>query len=338
MENIVDMLVNKSIEAFLLAIEIYNKPTIKYRTEGFSFFICNAWELLLKAYLVKNEGENSIYFKDNPDRTISLENCVEKIFTNNKDPLRINLEKIIDLRNTSTHFVTTDYEMIYAPLFQSCILNYSNILLDFFNIDITDIIPDNFLTLSINLRPFDRNVVQSKYSSREIVSKLLKLDDEISELKRISSNSKFAITIIHEHYITKKQDKADSIFSISSEANQKVAIVNKLQDPNNTHCFKTKGCINEINKRIKKDNLNFISLSPDPNKRNVFNSYHFGLFTDYYSIKENEVFCYKYRLGEQNSEKYYPSYSMAAIDFIYSEIKKDPENIIANLKKHIKKE
>lgn len=32
-------LTNKSIEAFLLAIEIFNKPTIQYRVEGFGFFI-----------------------------------------------------------------------------------------------------------------------------------------------------------------------------------------------------------------------------------------------------------------------------------------------------------
>ncbi len=34
-------LVEKSKEAFVMAIEIYNKPTIVYRVEGFSFFICN---------------------------------------------------------------------------------------------------------------------------------------------------------------------------------------------------------------------------------------------------------------------------------------------------------
>ncbi len=50
-------LTNKSIEAFLLAIEIFNKPTIQYRVEGFGFFICNAWELMLKAYLIKIKGE-----------------------------------------------------------------------------------------------------------------------------------------------------------------------------------------------------------------------------------------------------------------------------------------
>ena len=36
-------LIDKSKEAFVMAIEIYNKPSIRYRLEGFSFFICNAW-------------------------------------------------------------------------------------------------------------------------------------------------------------------------------------------------------------------------------------------------------------------------------------------------------
>ena len=46
------LLVDKSIEAFIMGLEIYNKPTIRYRVEGFSFFICNAWELMLKYTLL----------------------------------------------------------------------------------------------------------------------------------------------------------------------------------------------------------------------------------------------------------------------------------------------
>ena len=88
---IADKLLEKAKEAFVLAVEIYNKPTIKYRVEGFTFFICNAWELMLKAYLIKTKGEESIYYKDNPERTINLENCIKLIFTNDKYPLRLNL-------------------------------------------------------------------------------------------------------------------------------------------------------------------------------------------------------------------------------------------------------
>ena len=36
MDNVEDKLIKKSKEAFCIAIELYNKPTIKYRVEGFS--------------------------------------------------------------------------------------------------------------------------------------------------------------------------------------------------------------------------------------------------------------------------------------------------------------
>ncbi|GJM47728.1 hypothetical protein WSSLDB02_02850 [Weissella soli] len=44
MENreLAEQLVSKSIEAFIMGLEVYNKPTIRYRIEGFSFFITNA--------------------------------------------------------------------------------------------------------------------------------------------------------------------------------------------------------------------------------------------------------------------------------------------------------
>lgn len=37
MEDLSKRLVNKSIEAFIMGIEIYNKPTIRYRIEGLVF-------------------------------------------------------------------------------------------------------------------------------------------------------------------------------------------------------------------------------------------------------------------------------------------------------------
>ena len=91
-----EKLVNKSIEAFLLALEIYNKPTIKYRAEGFSFFMCNAWELMLKAELLRRN--ESIYYKNSADRTISLNNTISKIYTDKHSLIRVNLGFIIKLR------------------------------------------------------------------------------------------------------------------------------------------------------------------------------------------------------------------------------------------------
>lgn len=56
-------LVDKSVDACLAAIEIYNKPDFRYREESFSILMYNAWELLLKARVLK----------ENAGRTRSIE-------------------------------------------------------------------------------------------------------------------------------------------------------------------------------------------------------------------------------------------------------------------------
>ena len=63
-QTTVSRLINKAKEAFVMAIEIYNKPSIQYRLEGFSFFICNAWELMLKAHIINKYGEEAVYYMD----------------------------------------------------------------------------------------------------------------------------------------------------------------------------------------------------------------------------------------------------------------------------------
>ncbi len=57
MKRLSRQLLGKSQEAFLLSLEIYNKPTIQYRLESFCFFFPNAWELMLKAYLLGKGNE-----------------------------------------------------------------------------------------------------------------------------------------------------------------------------------------------------------------------------------------------------------------------------------------
>lgn len=186
-----EKLVEKSKEAFVMAIEIYNKPTIVYRVEGFSFFICNAWELMLKAYMINKYGDESIYYGDNPGKTITLEKCLQKIFTNEKAPLRRNLSKIIELRNTSTHFVTEEYEMIYIPLFQACVLNYVEKMQEFHSIDMTEVIPQNFLTLAVSMRALDENTIRAKYPE-QIADKIIETNEQLAPMIA-ENNQSFAI-------------------------------------------------------------------------------------------------------------------------------------------------
>ena len=58
MASFSEILVENSIQAALASIEIYNKPDFKYREQTFSILNVNAWELLLKAKIVKDAGED----------------------------------------------------------------------------------------------------------------------------------------------------------------------------------------------------------------------------------------------------------------------------------------
>lgn len=316
MYSLYDRLIEKSQEAFLLAIEVYNKPTIKYRVEGFSFFICNAWELMLKAHLVKTSGNDSIYYKDHTDRTLSLENCISLVFTNDKDPLRINLKKICELRNISTHLVTTEYEMIYIPLFQACVFNYVEKMETFHNIDITNIIAYNFLNLSVSLDTFDEDIIKAKYPDK-LANKLIGINEDITPLIQ-SNNSNFAVKVHHEYYITKNKDTATALVKIDNSANTSIKIVKELKDPKLTHKYTAKKAKEKINKMLEKKGITVIINNSD-----------FQNFCRYYDIKNNTKFCYVDDLYTQI--RY--SYSQATIDFIFKEIERDPCNILKKNKK-----
>lgn len=320
-----ERLVDKSIEAFIMGLEIYNKPTIKYRIEGFSFFICNAWELMLKAQMLKNGHD--IYFKDNPERTLDLGKVVQKIYTDKTQPLRINIEKIITLRNTSTHFITEDYEIVYAPLFQSNVLSYSEQLKKFHDRDITKNIAQNFLTLTATMEPLTNEQIKLKYPP-EVAHKLIFQKNDIETTSDLNPSDKFSLSVRHNLYQVNSKSEADFTFKIEKGSEQSINTITKYKDPSETHKYSHANLVIEVERRLKKQKIEF-SYSTSQNEKKTFNAYTLGLFIKFYNMKQDPKYAFTHIYGEREDW----TYSQQAADFIVSEIKKNPQNIIANLKK-----
>lgn len=318
MENIYNHLVNKSIEAFIMGLEIYNKPTIKYRIEGFSFFITNAWELMLKAELLNRK--ESIYHKNKPDRTFSVTDAIKKIYTDKNTRIRLNLEKIVELRNISTHYITEDYEVKYAPLFQACVLNFVNEINRFHKVDITEHIAQNFLTISARYEPLTNEEIRLKYPP-EIAEKFIKQANEIDVLSGEYDSDKFSINISQKLYITRKKTEADFSVSIDSTSDSRVAIVKDLKDPANTHPYSYNSIVAVVQDRLKKNNI--ILGYPQG-----FNKHILNLIIDFYNIKQEEKFAYEHIIGKLR----YFTYSPQFVDFVVEEISKNPNNFVESLK------
>ena len=145
-------LLDKSMASMLSAIEIYNKPDFKYREETFAILAINAWELLFKAYILKQNKYNtrSIYelepalLKNNKrseskkviarnrsgnPKTISIYTAIKKIEAILPKNLKVNIEALIEPRDNAVHFYNmTSLVRPIQELGFACIKNYIAIL------------------------------------------------------------------------------------------------------------------------------------------------------------------------------------------------------------------
>lgn len=319
-------LVEKSVEAFIMGLELYNKPTIKYRIEGFSFFVCNAWELMLKAKMLK-DGK-SIYYKNKFDRTLDLSKVVQSIYTNKKQPLRINLEKVIDLRNTSTHFVTDDYETIYAPLFQATVINFTNEMKRFHEVDITNYIAQNFLTLSATMNALTGQEIKLKYDPETAERLILhKNDIEITEAT-LGASEKFTIPVEHHLVLSKSKKQADFSISIDKESKNKGSIIKEYKDPADTHKYSYTNLLDAISNKLEKNNIGLEYLNKAGVTKTQFTPHILNLFIDFYDIKNRKEYAYKHIIGKSESF----TYSQQAVEFVVEEIRKEPKEIVKKLR------
>jgi hypothetical protein len=138
----------------LSAIEIYNKPNFSYREETFAILAVNAWELVLKAFLlkkcsykmeslyimealIKKNGEKSTRKKPKLNRannpmTIGLFDVIKKIEekgTSISENLKNSIEALVELRDNAIHFHNEkEISKELQELGFACINNYMNII------------------------------------------------------------------------------------------------------------------------------------------------------------------------------------------------------------------
>jgi hypothetical protein len=147
-------LLDKSINSMLSAIEIYNKPNFSYREETFAILAVNAWELILKAHLLKccNYNMRHLYQLEHKTRlngtksalkkpklnrtgnpkTIGIFEVIYRLEVNNiklSANLKDSIESLIELRDNAIHF--HNEKQISKELQElgfACIKNYMNFI------------------------------------------------------------------------------------------------------------------------------------------------------------------------------------------------------------------
>lgn len=288
----VNALLSKSEEAYLMAIEIINKPTINYRTEGFCFFICNAWELLLKAFLInKAKDINVINYKDDSNRTIGLDECVEKVFTSTTDKIKSNITFLRNIRNKATHLILPDFDYTLAPAFQRCLTNYNK----FFKKQFLDYKLNDRITPYIALvNPGNNQDVSSLILNPANLLLLEKLKQELGSDDTLTQTLRLVST--------KKESEADVKYTIVKDGGQPIQTINVPKDIEKTHPYATKQIIKKISETLE------LSLGPI----HGFTSNKFQDICKRKNIKSNQDYCYSFAYSKNTIYKY----SDLAIEYI----------------------
>src|SRR5262249_1807292 len=141
-------------------------------------------------------------------RSLALRDCLKKVFANEKEPNRRNIEHIADIRDECVHLVITQVPRDVIALFQASVLAYHNRLQIWFNTSISDRVTVGMMTLAYDLSPdnFDLNSSAIRRQiGRESANYLMQLQAELhKEYLDLGKTAEFSIDFSYKLTLTKK--------------------------------------------------------------------------------------------------------------------------------------
>lgn len=322
-------LIRNGKSAMVSAIEIYNKPRIDYREECFVILQMNAWELLLKAILSKNR--QSIYYpkrKQEPYRTLSWVDAfksAQAYFPGGIDslPIRRNLEALSEFRDNAVHFYNErSIASIIHALAQTSIINFKDLLLTLFSIDLAHEINWHLLPLGLN-PPIDPIEYISGKARRkdnrnsaidEFVSRITRSTKEIEDA--MNDTGRF-LTVYQVHLISRKKiEDADLVVGVSAPTpgDTPVTVVRNI-NPNVTHPLRQTDVLQKVREV----------------QGCIIGTYQFQAIVWKYGIKDNDKYCWRAKSG------ILVTYSNDILPWIRRLKKKEIEDAIKEYKKYLKK-
>ena len=230
-------LVRRSADNFALALECYNRPTLGHRVDVFALLAVTAWEQLLKAIRIERSGEPSIF---EPKRqghrleSISLRKCIEAQFPIAKDPVRMNLEHVAELRNQAAHLAVPHLQAHHARLFQACVFNYSRQYRDFCGE--SPLPTHNVGLLALASEPEQLNAVAlsklyGQIASQEILDHATRVRDLVAEV----NDDRFSIPFDYTLTFARKGREGDVQLVQASSAPLDAVVIFKPVNDELTH-------------------------------------------------------------------------------------------------------
>lgn len=126
----------KAKDSALLAVEVYNKPAVKFKLEGYIALMVMAWTALMHAIFLRKgkspyyKGANGQFIKIDGDlKHWELAECAKQFWgADTANPIRKNLEFFIPLRNKIEHRYVPQLDGVIFGECQALLLNFDALL------------------------------------------------------------------------------------------------------------------------------------------------------------------------------------------------------------------
>lgn len=320
-------LVKKASENMVLALEMFNRPSLENRLDAFVLLFCCAWEQFLKATVVESHGEAAIFRAPQPRRhreTISLQDCLDK--RPHDDPVRKNLETIKYLRDRATHLLMPEIQAVAARLFQSGIMNFTSEYEAFAGIPFLPASPMGLLTLVGDTSQPTVVRLQGLYgdaTGQEVLDLFRKIKEDIDE----ADDDRFAIGLEYRLVFTKDAGDADIQLS-HRETGAAAVIIEKPKDVALTHPLLPEDVLAAVNKAL----MERFPLAHDLESRLVGRKANKPVFNDYdlQAVLHREAWRRsnnaRHHMQKRKSTEWH-SYSPAVVEDIVAKIVGDADYI-----------
>lgn len=244
--SISNELLKKSREAALAAVQIFNNPSITFKSEIFIVLMVISWTYLMHAHFRKI-GIDYRYFKTGAKRKKyektakgaikywELERCLYEPACPLEDLVKKNLKFLIGLRHEIEHQMTSKLDSHLSARFQACCLNYNESVKKLFGPEFGI---DKHLSFSLQFSSIGREQVDTLTAAsgfpQNISSYIKTFDDSLSESEY--NDSRYAYRIFFVPKTANRKGQADQVVEfirsdsdLAKDVNKSYAVIKETE-------------------------------------------------------------------------------------------------------------
>lgn len=268
--SIKNELICKAKEAMLAAVQIYNNPSITFKTESFITLAVIAWTYLLHAYYRQEKIDYRYYDEKGRrkrfDRTRhgayrhwELERCLnDRRCPLDKDTIS-NLKFLIGIRHEIEHQMTDQIDELISAKLQACAINFDYYIVELFgnkyglNKDLSLVIQFSPLTVGQQKELRDNPFILSN-----VRNFIVDFEDDLPD--DVLTSSKYAYRVLFTPINAKRKGQADQVIEFinsnspfANEVEKTYTIMKETEKP--------KYRPGEIVKKMKEEGYAWFSIS-----------------------------------------------------------------------------